>query len=74
VFVKSNGKQKAFHKGGNSSCCFHVRQHYEEYKERCEKKNIPINHWAIPRPLWKAMEDAKEEEKRGRTMKKQKQQ
>jgi hypothetical protein len=55
-------------------CRFHICRHYEEYKERCEKGNIPINHWAIPWPLWKAMEEAKEEEKRGRMMKKQKQQ
>jgi hypothetical protein len=33
-----------------------------------------MNHWAIPRPIWKAMEEEKEEEKRGRIMKKDRQQ
>jgi hypothetical protein len=40
-------------------CRFHIRQHYEIYKERCEKEDILINHWAIPRPIWKAMEEKK---------------
>jgi hypothetical protein len=73
-FIKSNGKRKAFHKGGNSSCRAHVRQHYELYKENCEKANIPINHWAIPRDIWRLMEEEKVAEKRGRLTKKQQQQ
>jgi hypothetical protein len=60
-FVKTNGLRKAFHKGGNSSCRQHIRQHYELYKTKCEKANIPMNHWAIPRPIWKAMEESKAE-------------
>ena len=59
-FIKLNGKRKAFHKGGNSSCRLHIRQHYPLYKQRCEKDNIPVNHWAIPRSIWKAMEEEKE--------------
>lgn len=74
MFVKSNGKRKAFHKGGNSSCRFHIRQHYTIYKEKCEKKNVPVNHWAIPRSIWKQMEEDKDEEKQGRMTKKQRQQ
>ena len=73
-FVKKHGKRKAFHVGGNSSCRAHLRQHYDVYKERCEKENIPVNHWAIPRPIWKKMEEAKEEEERGRLTKKKQQQ
>ena len=73
-FVKLNGKRKAFFKGGNSSCRFHIRGHYEIYKERCEKAAIPINHWAIPRPIWKAMEEEKKEEKRGQMSNKERQQ
>jgi hypothetical protein len=69
-----NGTRKAFLKGGNSTCRFHIRQHYKIYKERCEKEVIPINHWAIPRPIWNAMEEEKEAEKRGRMTKKQAQQ
>jgi hypothetical protein len=36
--------------------------------------DIPINHWAIPRKIWKAMEDEKAAEKRGRKTTKQAQQ
>jgi len=73
-FTKLNGKRKAFHKGGNSSCRFHIRQHYKVYKKKCDDADIPIAHWAIPRPIWKAMEEAKEEEKRGPSTKKKTQQ
>ena len=33
-----------------------------------------MSHWAIPRPIWKVMEEEKEEQERGRSMKKQMQQ
>ena len=69
-FMKLNGKQKAFHKGGNSSCCFHICQHYNIYKKKCDDAGIPLKHWAILQPIWKAMEEAKEEAKRGPLMKK----
>jgi hypothetical protein len=49
-----NGLRKAFHKGSNSSNRFHIRQHYEIYKERCEKGNISMNHWATPPNIAKA--------------------
>jgi hypothetical protein len=49
-----NGLRKAFHKGGNSSNRFHIRQHYDIYKEKCEKGKIPMNHWAIPPNVVKA--------------------
>jgi hypothetical protein len=74
AFIKSNGKRKAFLKGGNLSCRFHIHQHYNIYKERCEKVDIPVNHWAIPWPTWNMMEAAKEAEKRGQSMKKEMQQ
>lgn len=73
-FIKAHGKRKAFHKGGNSSCRAHLRQHYELYKTRCAEKDIPINHWSIPRDIWKVMEEEKEAEKKGRLTKKQEQQ
>jgi len=53
-----NGIRKAFHKGGNSSNRFHLRQHYVIYKERCEKGNIPMDHWAIPPNIVKATKAA----------------
>lgn len=73
-FIKLNGTRKAFHKGGNSSCRQHIRQHYALYKERCEKANIPVNHWAIPREIWNLMEEEKDAALRGRMMNKQRQQ
>ncbi len=51
--------RKAFHKGSNTSCRFHIRQHYEIYKNNCEKADIPVHHWAIPRPIWQKMEEEK---------------
>jgi DNA-binding LacI/PurR family transcriptional regulator len=73
-FVAKHGKRKVFHIGGNSSCQAHLRQHYDIYKKRCEEKGIPINHWAIPRTVWKKMEEEKVVETRERLTKKQLQQ
>jgi hypothetical protein len=35
------------------------------YKKRCEEKNIPVNHYTMPCPLWKEMQaqNAKKGEK-----------
>jgi hypothetical protein len=55
--------RKAFFKGGNSSCRLHIRQHFTIYKERCDKVGVPINHWAIPWPIWKKMQEDKLAEK-----------
>src|SRR5277367_3782463 len=73
-FIKTHGKHKAFHKGGNSSYRLHIHQHYKLYKERCEKEKIPINHWAIPHPIWKEMEEEKETAVRSQLTKTQQQQ
>lgn len=73
-FIKVHGKRRAFHKGSNSSCRVHIRQHYDLYKEKCEEADIPVNHWAIPREIWKEMEAEKEDKKRGRMTKKKEQQ
>ncbi|KAI0244896.1 hypothetical protein BJV78DRAFT_1099984, partial [Lactifluus subvellereus] len=54
--IKQEGTQKAFLKGGNSSCRQHIRQHWEVYKKKCEEASIPIHHWAIPRDIWNKME------------------
>jgi hypothetical protein len=61
--MKLNGMQKAFHKRGNSSCHFHIRQHYKIYKKKCNDANIPVSHLAILRPVCKAMEEEKEDAK-----------
>jgi hypothetical protein len=73
-FIRAHGKRKAFHVGGNSSCRMHLRQHYQLYKSKCEEADIPINHWAIPRDIWKVMEEEKAAEKQGQRTKKQQQQ
>ncbi|EDR01052.1 uncharacterized protein LACBIDRAFT_312616 [Laccaria bicolor S238N-H82] len=65
AFVKAHGKCKAFHKGGNSSCRAHIRQHFDLYKQKCEKEDIPMSHWAIPHNIWKTMEEEKEAKHRG---------
>jgi len=56
-FTKKEGKRKAFHIGGNSSCRVHIRQHYQLYQQRCKEENIPENHWAIPRSIWNARKE-----------------
>ena len=50
-FLQTNGKWKAFHLGGNSSCCQHIRGHYEIYRQRCAEQKIPENHYAVPREI-----------------------
>jgi hypothetical protein len=57
--IKKNIR-KAFFVGGNSSCRTHIRQHYTIYKERCQRLNIPENHHAIPRSIWKEMQELKQ--------------
>jgi hypothetical protein len=57
--LKEAGQRKAFFIGGNSSCRTHIHQHYALYKERCKEGNILENHHAIPRLLWKKMQEKK---------------
>ena len=59
--VTKHGERNAFFIGGNSSCRTHIRRHYKIYKDRCEEAGIPESHHAIPRPLWKKMEEEKRE-------------
>jgi hypothetical protein len=62
-FVNKQGKRKAFHVGGNSSCRAHIRRHYQLYKQRCKDGNIPENHHAMPRALWKELQEARKNPK-----------
>ena len=59
-FTEKWGLRKAFHIGGNSSCRQHIRQHWELYEKGCKDKNIPVNHWAIPRPILKNLKEGNE--------------
>jgi hypothetical protein len=61
--MKKESLRKAFYTGGNSTCRAHIRNHYDVYKMRCQKENIPENHHAIPRPLWKRMQADKKQVK-----------
>jgi hypothetical protein len=58
--VIKGGLRKAFHVGGNSSCRAHIRQHYELYQQRCKDGNIPENHHAVPRHIWRERNERKE--------------
>jgi hypothetical protein len=51
--------RKAFFTGGNSSCRAHIRQHYDTYKTRCKEGNVPENHHAIPRHIYREMKGDK---------------
>ncbi len=57
------GERAAFFTGGNSSCRAHIRQHYKLYSQQCKVKNIPENHYAIPRPIWRKMEEERQNAK-----------
>jgi hypothetical protein len=65
AFVAKWGLRKVFHVGGNSSCRQHLRQHWILYEKTCKEKNIPVNHWAIPREVWREMEATKAAKKEG---------
>ena len=53
------GKRSVFFTGGNSTCWAHIRCHYDIYKQRCDEKDIPVNHHAIPRQVLRAIEEEK---------------
>ena len=59
-----NGLRKAFHD-------FHICQHYNIYKEKCEKEKILMNHWATPPSIVKAMKavEVKGKERKGKERK-----
>ena len=64
--VTKGGERNAFFTGGNSSCRSHIRQHYQLYKDRCKEAGIAENHHAIPRPLWKLMEEERRAKGKGK--------
>jgi hypothetical protein len=65
AFVTKQGLRKCFHVGGNSSCRQHIHSHYEPYKSQCDKGGLRVNDWAIPRPLWRKMEEERIQASRG---------
>ena len=54
MFVVKHMLQKAFHVGSNSSCCQHIRSHYELFQARCAEQNIPEHQPAVPHELERA--------------------
>jgi hypothetical protein len=65
VYVRKQGRRKAFHVGSNSSCRQHIRGHYELYKERCAEMGLKENHHAIPREIVRAKAEEKKQKKDG---------
>ena len=61
--IQKYGKRRAFHAGGNSSCRVHIRKHYLLYEQRCKDGDIPENHHALPRDLWRKLQEAKNKPK-----------
>ena len=58
--VNEVGLWKCFLTGSNSTLRQHCQQHYEIYKELCEKDNVPLNHHAIPPRIAKNMNGKKQ--------------
>ena len=66
--VKVKDLRKTFFTGSNSSCCQHIRQHYELYKQKCNDEHIPMNHRAVPPQVLKEMETLKKAKKKQSTL------
>ena len=67
--VKKKGLQAAFITGGNSTCRYHVRKHYNVYSTKCKEAGIAEHHWAVDHNVWEAMQ-AKAAGKVGKTQSK----
>ena len=65
-YIAKHGKHKAFHVGGNSLCCQHIRSHYELYQARCAERNIPTQLHTMPRELLNAKQESKKSKKEGK--------
>ena len=61
--MKKNGLHKAFHVGLNSSCCQHIRSHFDLYKEQCEEKKLKVHHHAMPPEMVQVQNQAKKQKK-----------
>ena len=61
--MKKNGLRKAFHVGSNSSCCQHIRSHFDLYKEQCEEKKLKVHHHAMPPEMVQVQNQAKKQKK-----------
>jgi len=54
--VEKSGLRAAFVTGSNSTCRYHIRQHYETYSKKCKEAGLLEHHWAIPREIWNEMQ------------------
>ena len=61
--MKKNGLRKAFDVGSNSSCCQHIRSHFDLYKEQCEEKKLKVHHHAMPPEMVQVQNQAKKQKK-----------
>lgn len=57
ALVKRYGKRKAFIAGHNSTDRYHVRLHFDIYKTKCKEAGLPVHHHAIPRDIWKKLQE-----------------
>ena len=56
--IRVKGLRTTFFMGSNSSCCQHICQHYNFYKQKCSEENILMNHRAIPPSTLKEMQES----------------
>jgi len=64
--VEKSGLQAAFVTSSNSTCRYHICQHYKTYSKKCKEAGLPEHHWAIPREIWNEMELKKAGKSTGR--------
>ena len=69
ALILKQGKRAAFMTGGNSTCRYHVRAHWDVYKVKCSEANLRLHHHAIPCEVWAEITKQGEktpDEKRGK--------
>jgi hypothetical protein len=54
---KNVNKRDAFLAGSTSTCRGHIRQHYDIYLARCKKEDLQPYPYAMPRDLWKKLQE-----------------
>jgi hypothetical protein len=52
--IRTKSLHKAFLIGGNSTCRYHIRQHYEYYSKRCKEEGIEERERCVPPEILKA--------------------
>ncbi|KIL54029.1 hypothetical protein M378DRAFT_93238, partial [Amanita muscaria Koide BX008] len=58
-YVQRHGLRKCFFLGGNETCRYHIRQHWDVYETKCKEKNILTRERCMPPDVLLAFEMAK---------------